>query len=253
MGVTLKDAVAVDAMRRAGRVVAEMHETCRAMARPGVTTAALEVACAAVLDRRGATSNFLGYPGVDSGFPAVLCASPNDVVVHGIPDHRPLRDGDILSVDTGAVVDGWHADAAVTIPVGDVDDEGRALVAVAEAALADGIAAAVAGARLGDVGRAVQARAEAAGFEVVREYAGHGIGRAMHEDPPVPNHGRPGTGMRIRSGLCIAIEPIVVAGSPRTVVSGDGWTVVTADGRRAAHCEHSVAVTDDGPVVLTAP
>ncbi|MBX7159008.1 MAG: type I methionyl aminopeptidase [Acidimicrobiia bacterium] len=253
MTVTLKDAAAISAMRRAGRVVAEMHEACRELVRPGVTTAALDEACAGILDRRGATSNFLGYPGVTRAFPGVLCASPNDVVVHGFPDDRPLSDGDLLSVDTGAVVDGWHADAAITIAVGEVDDEARALIAATEAALEDGIAAAVAGSRIGDVGHAVQARAEAAGFEVVREYAGHGIGREMHEDPAVPSHGRRGSGLRIRIGLCIAIEPIVVAGSPRTHLRDDGWTVVTADGSRAAHFEHSVAVTADGPVVLTAP
>lgn len=253
MGATLKDAAAVTAMRRAGRVVAEMLDACRRLVRPGVTTAELAAACAEVLAKRGATSNFLGYPGVSAPFPAVLCTSRNDVVVHGFPDDRPLREGDLLSVDTGAVVGGWHADAATTLAVGEVDDTARALVTATEAALAAGVAAAVAGAHLGDVGHAVQSRAEAAGFAVVREYAGHGIGRSMHEDPVVPSHGRPGTGMRIRPGLCIAIEPIVVEGSPRSLLADDGWTVVTADGGRAAHFEHSIAVGDDGPVVLTAP
>lgn len=253
VGQTLKDATAVASMRRAGSVVAEMLGTCRRLVRPGVTTAHLAVACAEVLAKRGATSNFLSYPGVAGPFPAVLCTSRNDVVVHGLPDDRPLREGDLISLDTGAVVGGWHADAATTLAVGDVDDTALALVSATEAALADGMAAAVAGARLGDIGHAVQSRAEAAGFTVVREYSGHGIGRSLHEDPVVPSHARAGTGMRIRSGLCIAIEPIVVEGSPRTLLSDDGWTVVTADGGRAAHFEHSIAVTDDGPVILTAP
>lgn len=253
MGATLKDAAAVGGMRRAGRIVAEMLDVCRALVRPGVTTAELDAACAVVLSRYGATSNFLGYPGVSRPFPAVLCASRNDAVVHGVPDDLPLDEGDLLSVDTGAVLDGWHADAAMTFAVGEVDTAARALVAATEAALAAGVTAATAGARLGDVGHAVQSRAEAAGFEVVREYSGHGIGRAMHEDPAVPSHGRPGTGMRIRAGLCIAIEPILVEGSPRTLLADDGWTVLTADGGRAAHFEHSIAVGEDGPVILTAP
>lgn len=230
-----------------------MHDVCRRSARPGVTTGELDAACADVLRRRNAVSNFRGYPGPAGPFPAVVCASPNGVVVHGFPDDRQLVDGDLLSVDTGAVVDGWHADAAITIAVGDVDEVGLALIATTEAALAAGIAAAVVGARLGDIGHAVQSTVESGGFEVVREYVGHGIGTAMHEDPPVPSHGRRGTGMRIRSGLCIAIEPIVVTASPATLVSADGWTVFTADGGRAAHFEHSIAVSDDGPVILTAP
>lgn len=253
MAVTLKSPTAIAAMRRAGRVVAEMHEVCRQTARPGVTTGALDAACAEVLHRRNAVSNFRGYPGPAGAFPAVLCTSTNEVVVHGCPDDRPLDDGDLLSLDTGAVVDGWHADAAITIAIGDVDDTASALIATTEAALAAGVAAAVAGARLGDIGHAVQSTVEAAGFEVVREYVGHGIGTQMHEDPAVPSYGRSGTGLRIRAGLCIAIEPIVVTGSPRTVVRDDGWTVVTADGGRSAHFEHSIAIGEDGPVVLTLP
>lgn len=253
MAVTLKSADAVAGMRRAGRVVAEMHDVCRRSARPGVTTGALDAACVEVLQRRNAVSNFRGYPGPAGGFPAVVCASPNEVVVHGFPDDRPLQDGDLLSLDTGAVVDGWHADAAITIAIGDVDDTALALIATTEAALAAGVAAARVGARIGDIGHAVASSVEAGGFEVVRDYVGHGIGTQMHEDPVVPNYGRPGTGMRIRAGLCIAIEPIVVTGSPRTAVMADGWTVVTADGGRAAHFEHSIAVGEDGPVVLTLP
>lgn len=236
-------------MRRAGRVVAEMHDACRAVARPGATTADLDRAARAVLDRRGARSNFLGY----HGFPAVACVSPNEVVVHGIPGPRVLEDGDIVSIDCGAIVQGWHADAAVTVPVGTVDDESRRLLDVTQAALAAAIAEARAGRRLGDLGAACEAVVAAAGFSVVREYVGHGIGTAMHEPPDVPNHGRRGQGMRLQAGHALAIEPMVNAGRPGTRTLADGWTVVTADGSRSAHFEHTVALTADGPEVLTRP
>ena len=238
---------AVAAMRRAGRVVAEMHEAIRAAVRPGVTTAELDRLARDVLDRRGATSNFLGY----HGYPAVICASPNEVVIHGIPGPRPLAEGDLLSIDCGAVVDGWHGDAAFTVGVGELDEDSRRLLEVAERALATGIAQLVPGARLGDYGSAVAAEVEQAGFAVVRDYVGHGIGQAMHEPPDVPNHGRPGRGPRLAAGSTLAVEPMLVAGDPRVAELDDGWTVVTADGARAAHVEHTVLVTDDGPEVLT--
>jgi methionyl aminopeptidase len=236
-------------MRRAGRVVAEMHTTIRAALRPGVTTLDLDRIGRDVLARRGATSNFLGY----HGYPAVICASPNDVVVHGIPDDRPLEDGDIVSIDCGAVVDGYHADAAFTAGVGTVDAEAERLIEVTRRALAQGIATLAPGSRLGDLGYAVQTTAEAAGYSVVREYVGHGIGTEMHEPPDVPNYGRPGKGMRLAAGDVLAIEPMVCAGRADTVVAADGWTVSTADGSRAAHWEHTVAVTDHGPEILTLP
>lgn len=236
-------------MRRAGRVVAEMHSAIRAALVPGTTLAQLDDIGREVLARRGARSNFLGY----HGYPAVICASVNDVVVHGIPGGRQLADGDIVSIDCGAVVDGYHGDAAFTAGVGDVDDEAQRLIDVARRALDAGIDQLVPGARLGDLGAAVQAVVEGAGFSVVRGYVGHGIGTAMHEPPEVPNHGRRGRGRRVDAGDVLAVEPMACAGRGATRVLEDGWTVVTVDGSWAAHWEHTVAVTGDGPEVLTRP
>jgi methionyl aminopeptidase len=236
-------------MRRAGRVVAEMHDRIRAALRPGITTLALDAIARDVLERRGARSNFLGY----HGYPAVICTSPNDVVVHGIPGTRPLDEGDIVSIDCGAIVDGYHGDAAFTAGIGRIDAEAQRLVDVTRAALDAGIAELHPGARLGDLGAAVQGAAERAGFSVVRDYVGHGIGTAMHEPPDVPNVGRRGTGRPVAAGDVFAVEPMVCAGGDETMVLDDGWTVVTLDGSRAAHWEHTVAVTDDGPEILTLP
>lgn len=236
-------------MRRAGRVVAEMHERIRDAVRPGVTTLDLDRIGREVLDRQGATSNFLGYG--HPPFPAVICASPNEVLVHGIPDDRVLDEGDIISIDCGAVVDGWHGDAAFTVGVGGIDAELQRLIEVTEASLQAGIAELVDGNRLGDLGHAVQTVVESAGFSVVREYVGHGIGRAMHERPDVPNYGQRGSGAKIQVGNVFAVEPMVNLGHPDTEVLDDQWTVVTADRRWCAHAEHTVAVTDDGPEVLT--
>ncbi len=236
-------------MRKAGRVVAEMHDCIRSAVRPGVTTGALDRIGREVIERRGARSNFLGY----HGFPAVICASPNDVIVHGIPSARVLHEGDIVSIDCGAIVEGWHGDAAFTVGVGRIDAEAARLIEVTERALAAGIATMQPGGRLSDIGAAVQQVAEAEGFSVVREYTGHGIGLAMHEDPDVPNWGRPGKGRRLGPGQTYAVEPMVCAGSAETVLLDDEWTVVTADGRWAAHAEHTIAITDDGPAVLTLP
>jgi methionyl aminopeptidase len=236
-------------MRRAGRVVAEMHQRIREALHPGVSLLDLDAIGREVLARRGATSNFLGY----HGYPAVICASVNDVVVHGIPDHQVLADGDIISIDCGAVVDGYHGDAAFTAGVGAVDAESQRLIEVTRAALDAGIAELVPGSRLGDLGAAVQATVERAGFTVVREYVGHGIGTAMHEPPDVPNYGRRGKGRRVSAGDALAVEPMVCAGASQTAVLDDGWTVVTIDGSRAAHWEHTIAVTDDGPEILTLP
>jgi len=241
-------------MREAGRIVAEMLAACRAAVRPGVTTGELDRIAADVLRRRGATSNFKGY-GVPvlPPFPGVICTSVNEQVVHGIPGKRRLRDGEILSIDAGAIVDGWHADAAVTVPVGEVSPEAAKLMSVTEEALRRAIAAAVVGKRLGDVGAAVQRFVETQGFSVVRNYVGHGIGRAMHEEPQVPNYGAPERGLQIKEGLCIAIEPMVNVGGPQTRTLPDQWTVVTADGSLSAHFEHTLWCTPAGPVVLTAP
>jgi methionyl aminopeptidase len=236
-------------MRRAGRVVAEMHDRIRSALRPGVTTLQLDAIGREVLERRGARSNFLGY----HGYPAVICASPNDVVVHGIPDGRVLDDGDIVSIDCGAIVDGYHGDAAFTAGVGTIDAEAERLVDVARRALEVGIAELRPGGRLGDLGAAVESTIERAGFSVVRDYVGHGIGTAMHEPPDVPNFGKPGRGKKVTVGDVFAVEPMVCAGSDATEVLDDGWTVVTVDGSLAAHWEHTVAVTDDGPEILTLP
>ena len=235
-------------MRRAGRVVAEMHEVCTRAAKPGATTADLDAAARDVLDRRGARSNFLGY----HGFPAVACISPNEVIVHGIPDDRVLEDGDIVSIDCGAIIEGWHADAALTVPVGQIDEQSQRLIDVTRDSLDAAIATVASANRLGDVGAAVQKVVESAGFSVVREYVGHGIGTAMHEEPDVPNYGPAGRGLRLREGMVLAIEPMVNVGKPGTVTLDDGWTVVTADGTRSAHFEHTIAITADGPQILTA-
>ena len=236
-------------MRRAGRVVAEMHDAIRAALTPGTTLADLDGVGRDVLARRGARSNFLGY----HGYPAVICASVNDVVVHGIPGDRALAEGDIVSVDCGAVVDGYHGDAAFTAGIGEIGDDAQRLIDVTRAALDAGIAELVPGGRLGDLGAAVQGTVERAGFSVVREYVGHGIGTAMHEPPDVPNYGKRGRGKKVAAGDVYAVEPMVCAGRNVTAVLEDGWTVVTVDGSWAAHWEHTVAVTDDGPEILTLP
>lgn len=234
-------------MRKAGKVVAEMHERTRAALRPGITTADLDRVAREVLERRGARSNFLGY----HGFPAVICASPNDVVVHGIPGDDVLEEGDIVSVDCGAIVEGYHGDAAYTAGVGAISREAQKLIDVTDAALWAAIQEMRDGKRLTDIGHAVQTTAEAAGFSVVREYVGHAIGTAMHEEPQVPNYGPPGRGVKLRPGHVFAVEPMVNAGRPDTRVLDDGWSVVTADGRLSAHFEHTIAITDDGPEVFT--
>jgi methionyl aminopeptidase len=247
--ITRKSIDQVALMRRAGRVVAEMHEECIRAARPGVTTTELDAVARGVLERRGARSNFLNY----HGFPAVICTSPNEVIVHGIPGDYRLEEGDILSIDAGAIIEGWHADAAVTIPIGEVDSHAQRLMDVTQRSLEEAITRVVAGKHLGDIGEAVETTAVAAGFSVVREYVGHGIGTAMHEEPPVPNYGPAGRGVRLKEGYVLAIEPMVNLGEAETQTLADGWTVVTKDGSLSAHFEHTVAVTANGPEVLTLP
>jgi methionyl aminopeptidase len=236
-------------MRLAGRVVAEMHEATRAAIAPGVTTKQLNEVAADVIERRGARSNFLNY----HGFPAVICTSPNSMIVHGIPGDYTLEAGDIISVDCGAIVEGYHGDAAYTAPVGEVSDLATKLLEVTERSLYAGIDQLKKGNRLHEVGRAVQEVAEAAGFSVVREYVGHAIGTAMHESPQVPNYW-PGTpGPTLKTGMVFAIEPMVNIGGPEIKVLEDDWTMVTVDGAKSAHFEHTVAVTSNGPWVLTRP
>ncbi len=248
--ITRKNSEQLALMRRAGKVVAEMHEACTKAAKPGATTMDVDAVAREVLEQRGARSNFLNY----HGFPAVVCTSPNEVIVHGIPSEAVvLEEGDILSIDCGAIIEGWHGDAAITVPIGEIDDESQRLIDVTRRCLEDAIQEIVVGNRLGDIGHAVESRALAAGFSVVREYVGHGIGTAMHEEPQVANYGPPGRGMKVREGHVLAIEPMINVGTQETQTLADGWTVVTRDGKRSAHFEHTIACTEHGPEVLTLP
>jgi len=212
-----------------------------------VSTGELDALAEQTIRAGGAVPSFLGY----HGYPAVICASPNDVIVHGIPDGRVLEEGDIISIDCGAIVQGWHGDAAFTAPVGGVDAEAARLIEVTEKSLRAAIGQMVEGRRMSDIGHAVQSVAESAGFSVVRDYVGHAIGQAMHESPEVPNFGPPGKGLKLRAGQVFAVEPMVNVGSPDTRVLDDGWSVVTADGSWSAHFEHTIAITDNGPEILT--
>jgi methionyl aminopeptidase len=239
----------LDKMRRAGRVVAEIMEATRRAIRPGVTTGELDAVARGVLDGRGARSNFLNY----HGFPAVICTSPNSMIVHGIPGDYVLAEGDILSIDCGAIVEGYHGDAAYTAPVGEVSALAARLMEVTERSLWAGVDLMQPGNRLHEIGRAVQAVAEAAGFSVVRKYVGHAIGTEMHEEPAVPNYWPGDPGPKLKAGNVFAVEPMVNVGGPDTVELADGWSVVTADGSLSAHFEHTIAITDDGPEVLTRP
>jgi methionyl aminopeptidase len=251
--VTLKNEAELDRMREAGRVVAVTLRRVAQAAEPGISLAELDAIGAGCIKEHGARPSFLDYHPrfAPTPYPATLCLSVNDVVVHGIPNRRVLRDGDILSIDCGAEVGGYHGDAAVTVPVGQVDDAAARLINVTREALSAAIEAAVPGGRLGDVSHAVEVTARPYGM--LEGYGGHGVGTAMHEEPHVPNTGRRGRGMRLREGLVIAIEPMVIEGGGdggRTLA--DGWSIATTDGSRAAHSEHTVAITEDGPVILTA-
>ena len=234
-------------MRRAGQVVAEIHEVTRNAIRPGVTTMDLNQLAVEVLAKRHARSNFLNY----HGFPAVICTSPNDMIVHGIPGEYVLQEGDIISVDAGAIVEGYHGDAAYTAPVGEVSATAARLIEVTERSLWAGIDQLVVGRRLHEVGRAVQQVAEAAGFSVVREYVGHSIGTEMHEDPQVPNYWPGSPGPTLKAGMVFAVEPMVNVGTYETYVLDDEWSVLTEDGQLSAHFEHTIAVTENGPEVFT--
>jgi len=246
--IVLKSSRELVLMRRAGRIVAQVHECFREMARPGITTADLERAASRIIEQEGAISSFKGY----RGFPAAICTSINEEIVHGIPSpKRVLKEGDIISLDVGVIYEGYHGDAAITLPVGEVDEEVRHLLEVTQGALKAGIAQSRAGKRLGDVSAAIQRHAEVNGFNVVREYTGHGIGQEMHEDPQIPNFGPRNRGPRLRPGMTFALEPMVMAGDWHTRVLSDNWTVVTADGSLSAHFEHTIAVTDGQPEILT--
>jgi len=245
--ITRKTDAQIATMRRAGRLVGRTLTAVSEAAQPGVSLLELDALAHRLITGAGAIPSFLGY----HGFPAVLCLSPNDRVVHGIPDDTVLADGDILSIDCGAIVDGWHGDAAVTIPIGDVNEAGLRLIEATERAMWAGIAQARARNRISDIGHAIERSAKPGGYGVVREYVGHGIGTEMHEPPQVHNYGRPGRGLKLEAGLVLAIEPMLNEGGPETEVLDDQWTVVTRDGRRSAHFEHTVALTPDGPEVLT--
>jgi methionyl aminopeptidase len=248
-GVEVKTPEQVATMRRAGLVVHRTLEVLRDAVRPGVTTAELDAIAEDAIRTAGATPSFLGY----QGFPASICTSVNDEVIHGIPGDRELRDGDLVSLDCGAIVDGWHGDAAITVPVGDVAPELLALIAHTEAALWAGIVAARIGGRVGDISAAVEQRLREHGpYGILEDYTGHGIGTSMHQPPDVPNVGRPGRGARLVEGIALAVEPMVTLGGHETEVLEDDWTVVTADGSWAAHAEHTFALTDRGAWVLTA-
>jgi methionyl aminopeptidase len=237
----------VELMRQAGRILAEALQHLQALARPGVTLLQLDEAADVFIAKAGCVPGFKGY----QGFPRSLCTSVNEQVVHGIPTARRLKEGDVLSLDCGLIHRGFWADAGLTVGVGAVTPEAERLIAVTREALERGIAEARVGNRIGDISAAVQRYVEGAGFSVVREYVGHGIGRNMHEDPQVPNFGRPGTGPPLKPGMVLAIEPMVNAGGSEVHLLPDAWTVVTADGSLSAYFEHSVAITADGPEVLT--
>ncbi len=247
--ITIKSRREFAKMQKAGAAVAAIHEAVREAARPGTSLLDLEAISARILEERGCRSSFLGYHGT---YPATLCLSPNDVIVHGIPSDRRLEEGDILSVDAGAIYEGFHGDAAFTMPIGSVSSEALRLIEVTEEALWAGIREVRKGRHLGDIGSAVLQIGESNGLGVVEEYVGHGIGRQMHEEPQVPNYGEPGAGLRLRSGMALCIEPMFNIGSKATTVDDDGWTVRTRDGSLSAHWEHTVAITPDGPQVFTA-
>ena len=237
-------------MREAGLVVANTLRVLAEAVRPGISTADLDAIAEREIRGAGAVPSFLGY----YGYPATICTSVNEEIVHGIPsENRRLNPGDVISIDCGAIVDGWHGDAALSVGVGEIDPADQALLDACEAALWQGIAQAVPGHRLSDISHAVEESVRASGeYGLIREYTGHGIGTAMHMEPAVPNYGPPGQGPRLRAGMALAIEPMITRGGERTDELSDGWTVVTVDGSRAAHFEHTVAITPDGPWVLTA-
>lgn len=237
----------VERIRAAGRIVAETLELLREAAKPGVTTLELDAIAEEYIRSKGGKPSFKHY----RDYPATLCVAVNDVVVHGIPNHVPLRDGDIIAIDVGVKLDGWHGDATITVPVGEIDAESQRLMDVCRESLEVGIDHARSGAKLSDISHAIERHVNAAGFSVVRDLFGHGIGRRLHEPPSLPHYGPPGEGPTLRPGLVITIEPMIVAGSPNVSLLDDGWTIITADGKRSAQFEHTVAITSNGPRVLT--
>lgn len=249
MSVLIKRPEQIRLMREAGKIVAEVLLTLQELVRPGITTAELDRVAERIIRRHGAVPSFKGY----RGFPASICVSVNDEVVHGIPGPRVLEEGDIVAIDVGARYRGYHGDATITVPVGSISPEAERLLTVCREALDIGIAHARAGAHLTDISHAIQCHVEAHGFSVVRNLYGHGIGRALHEEPMLPHYGPPGQGPILRPGMVLTIEPMIAAGSPATRVLADHWTIVTVDGSLSAQFEHTVAITENGPEILTLP
>jgi methionyl aminopeptidase len=253
MAVTLKSPGEIERMRRAGRVVAEVLALVESELRPGVSTAQLDALAEAHIRRSGATPSFKGYPGVNPRrpFPASVCVSIDHEIVHGIPGDRTIREGQLVSIDAGAIVEGWHGDAARTFYVGDPPAEVKRLIGTTRLAMMAGIAAAVPGGHIEDISGAVEDVAAPAGYGIVRQFVGHGIGRSMHEEPQVPNYRLGRNGRKLEPGLCLAIEPMLTLGSHETRILDDDWTIVTRDGTLAAHFEHTIAITERGPEILT--
>jgi methionyl aminopeptidase len=250
--IQLKSPRELEIMRAAGRHVGEVLAKLSRLAEPGVSTEDFDLAARREIDERGLQSSFLGYaPGGAPPFPGVVCVSVNDEIVHGIPGRRRLEEGDLVKLDFGVIFGGFHGDSAVTLPVGDVDEESLHLLETTRRSLYAGIEALRAGSRLGDVGAAVQESVEREGFSVVKDFVGHGIGRQLHEQPQLPNFGRPGRGQRLKPGMVVALEPMVNSGAAGVKMRADGWTAATADGSRSAHFEHTVAITENGPEILT--
>jgi len=245
--IVLKTPAEMKRMRKSGQMVAEVLKMLESHVEPGITTQKLDQLAEEQCRKWKARPAFKGY----GGFPFTICASPNDQVVHGFPNSEPLREGEILSIDFGLIYDGFFGDSAITLPVGEIDDSTQRLLDVTLSSLEDGIAAAKNNGRLSDISNAVQSRVEKVGYSVVREFVGHGIGSRLHEDPQIPNYGLPGRGPKLKTGMTLAIEPMVNMGSPSVRVLEDGWTAVTLDGRLSAHFEHTVAITDQGPEILT--
>ncbi|TAM89786.1 type I methionyl aminopeptidase [bacterium] len=245
--ITLKSAREIEKMRRSGAITAATLSMLIGAAKPGMTTRQLDALAEASIRERGGIPTFIGY----HGYPATICASVNDEVVHGIPGERVLCEGDLLSIDIGTTLEGYVSDSAVTVGIGEISDEARRLMGTTQECLMLGIAQMQAGNHLSDIGHAVQQHAESHGYGVVRDLVGHGVGTKMHEEPQVPNYGEPGKGLVLKPGLVLAIEPMINVGTHKVRTLKDGWTVVTADGKLSAHFEHTIAITDDGPKILT--
>ena len=250
--IVIKSPTEITTLREAGRITARALDTIRQLVRPGITTAELDAAAEEVIRKHGAIPTFKGYPG-PYPYPASICVSVNEQLVHGIPSKRRLQAGEIVSIDCGSTFEGFVGDAAITVGVGEISPEAHRLIEVTEQALYEGIRKMRAGNRVGDVSAAIQKYVESYGFYVTREYTGHGVGRQMHEGPQVPNYGIPGRGQILRPGMTIALEPMVLIGTSQTRVLPDQWTVVSADGSLTAHYEHSVAITENEPLILTLP